>query len=144
MSISLYLLATGKLALLIANQEYHNPRHSEQLIHPVDDAKLLQEKLESIGFKVFSFSNLTRKEMKAAVNGFCKILTCSHELYSLFYFGGHGFEEHGKTYLVPIDVDSEWTCHTAISAEEILADIQQQESTKLDVFLLDVCRTPEP
>ena len=75
--------------------------------------------------------------------GFCKLLTCAKNLYSLFYFCGHGFEEHGKTYLVPVDMEAEWDSRAAISAEEILADIQSQGTTSLDVLLLDVCRTLE-
>ena len=58
----------------------------------------------------------------------------------MFYFCGHGFEEAGKTFLMPIDADPQWTTDSAISAESILSKIQHCKTTKLDVLLLDVCR----
>ncbi|XP_047139673.1 mucosa-associated lymphoid tissue lymphoma translocation protein 1 isoform X1 [Hydra vulgaris] len=133
--------ATAKLALVIANQNYMSPRNkSEQLVHPINDAKLLTEKLTSIGFKVTCLVDLIKKEMEYAVDGFCKLLDCAHGMYSLFYFSGHGFEVNGKTYLVPVDASASWTTDSAMSAENILSRIQLCKKTKLDVLLLDVCR----
>lgn len=134
-------LATAKLALVIANQKYQFPRNeSEILVHPIDDAKLLSATLEKIGFKVTCLVNLTKKEMEAAIQGFCKLLECTKGVYSLFYFCGHGFEDHGKTFLVPIDATNKWTSDVALSAEYVLSEIQHCRATKLDVVLLDVCR----
>lgn len=133
--------ATAKLALVIANQKYQFPRNeSEILVHPIDDAKLLSATLEKIGFKVTCLVNLTKKEMEAAIQGFCKLLECTKGVYSLFYFCGHGFEDHGKTFLVPIDATNKWTSDVALSAEYVLSEIQHCRATKLDVVLLDVCR----
>lgn len=133
--------ASGKMALVIANQNYQSPRnHNEQLVHPFDDAGLLQDTLEEIGFKVIRLFDLTKREIEKAVDGFCNILQCAQDLYSLFYFCGHGFEECGKTYLVPVDADTQWTVDRAISAEYILSKIQHCKRTKLDVMILDVCR----
>ncbi|XP_065672502.1 mucosa-associated lymphoid tissue lymphoma translocation protein 1 isoform X4 [Hydra vulgaris] len=133
--------ATAKLALVIANQNYMSPRNKgEQLVHPINDAKLLTEKLTNIGFKVTCLVDLTKKEMEHAVDGFCKLLGCAYGMYSLFYFSGHGFEVNGKTYLVPVDASASWTTDSAMSAENILSTIQLCKKTKLDVLLLDVCR----
>ena len=137
----LYNEATGKLALVIGNEKYESPRSAnEQLLHPHDDAALLERSLENIGFKVIRLYDLTKKEIEKAIDGFCSILQCAKGLYSLFYFCGHGFEEFGKTYLVPVDADTRWSAQDAISAEYILSKIQQCQTTKLDVMLLDVCR----
>ena len=136
-------LATGKFALVIANQNYRHPRcERELLIHPIDDAKLLANTLEKVGFKVTCLVNLTKKEMEASIDGFCNLLQCAPGLYSLFYFCGHGFEEHGKTYLVPIDATADWSSSNTLSAEHVLSNIQHCKTTKLDVLLLDVCRIP--
>ena len=135
------ILATGKLALVIANQNYLNPRDpNENLVHPQNDATLLEKSLEEIGFKVIRLYDLTKREIETAIEGFCRILKCAKDLYSLFYFCGHGFEEAGKTFLMPIDADPQWTTESAISAESILSKIQHCKTTKLDVLLLDVCR----
>ncbi|XP_066923978.1 mucosa-associated lymphoid tissue lymphoma translocation protein 1-like [Clytia hemisphaerica] len=133
--------ATGKFALVIANQNYISPRYpNEVLVHPHDDATLLENSLEEIGFKVIRLFDLTKREMETALEGFCKILKSAKGLYSLFYFCGHGFEEAGKTFLMPVDVDTQWTAESAISAEYVLSKIQHCRTTKLDVMLLDVCR----
>ena len=128
---------------MIANQNYINPRSlGEQLVHPIDDAKLLTETLIDIGFKVTCLIDLTKKEMEQALNGFCNLLDCAQGTYSLFYFSGHGFEENGKTYMVPVDASGSWTSQLALSAEYVLSRIQCCKKTKLDVLLLDVCRVP--
>ena len=60
---------------MIANQNYISPRYpNEVLVHPHDDATLLENSLEEIGFKVIRLFDLTKREMETALEGFCKIL----------------------------------------------------------------------
>ena len=137
-----FLLATGKIALLIGNQKYTVSRYNDkELVHPEDDAQCLASALIRIGFKVLCLVNLTKDEMIRAVEGFCNLLRISEGMYGFFYFGGHGFEENGKTYLVPVDAPKEWDQSVAICAENVLAQMQSSK-TKLDVLVLDVCRLP--
>ena len=63
----------------------------------------------------------------------------------LFYFGGHGYENNGKTYLMPTDApkfseitDGDRTC---IEGQRSVEDVQHRCDPKLMVILLDTCRT---
>ena len=134
-----FVLATGKVALIIANKDYDFPQN-EQLMHPVNDAKLLSEKLKEIGFNVFCFVNLNKREMELAINAYCNVLKSTPGMYSVFYFCGHGIEEHGMTFLLPTDVPEEWNADSAISDTYVRYKIQECSTTRFDLFLLDVCR----
>eukprot|EP00794_Sanderia_malayensis_P009826 gene9825-10834_t len=134
--------ATGKVALVIGNQDYVTKRAPNlELVHPVDDARTLTSVLYEMGFKVLCLVNLDRNEMMKAIDGFCELLRISEGMYGLFYFGGHGYEEGGKTYLVPVDAPKDWTPQNTVCADEVLSQMQQSK-TKLDVLFLDVCRRP--
>ena len=109
-------------------------------MHPVNDAKLLSKKLKEIGFNVFCFVNLNKREMEVAINAYCSVLKSTPGMYSVFYFCGHGIEEHGMTFLLPTDVPEEWNADSAISDTDVRYKIQECSTTKFDLFLLDVCR----
>ena len=53
-----------------------------------------------MGFKVISLMNLTTDEMCQALGIFYSLL--GEGVYGLVYFAGHGFEEGGQNYLVPV------------------------------------------
>ena len=70
---------------MIANQNYLHPRNpNEQLAHPHDDAALLEESLEQIGFKVIRLYDLTKREIETAIEGFCNILKRAEGSYLTF------------------------------------------------------------
>ncbi len=141
-SLLILLLATGKVALIIGNQEYtHKRLPNYDLVHPAEDARTLASVLYDMGFKVLCLVDLDHDEMEKAIEGFCELLRISEGMYGIFYFGGHGYEEGGKTYLVPVDTPRDWTPENTVCADEILSQMQMSK-TKLDVLFLDVCRTP--
>ena len=90
-----------------------------------------------MGFKVISLMNLTRDEMYAALHIFYSLL--GEGVYGLVYFAGHGFEEGGQNYLVPVDTAGEWLPQDAVCAQKML-DQMNRYHTELIVFLLDICR----
>ena len=135
-------LATGKVALVIGNQNYACKRPPNlELVHPIDDARTLGSVLSEMGYRVICLVDLNQSEMQRSIKGFCEMLSKAPGMYGLFYFGGHGYEENGKTYLVPVDAPSKWSTECTICADEVLSDMQQA-NTKLNVLILDVCRTP--
>lgn len=81
--------------------------------------------------------NLTYNEMQQAVNIFCSLL--GPGVYGLLYFAGHGFEDSGQNYVVPIDAMTDWTPDKTICVQEILQKMHQA-GTAINVFLLDICR----
>ncbi|XP_029194147.2 mucosa-associated lymphoid tissue lymphoma translocation protein 1 homolog isoform X1 [Acropora millepora] len=131
--------ATDKIALVIGNRDYvHLPLDESPLVHTCSDAKMLASILRKpeMGFKVISLMNLTRDEMTEALKKFYSLL--GEGVYGLLYFAGHGFEQGGQNYLVPVDT-GDWIPEKAVCAQKVLKEMNKFR-TELIVFLLDICR----
>lgn len=57
----------------------------------------------------------------------------------LLYFAGHGYENYGNSFMVPIDAPASYTSEHCLCVQNILTRMQEKE-TGLNVFLLDMCR----
>lgn len=57
----------------------------------------------------------------------------------LLYFAGHGYENYGNSFMVPIDAPASYTSEHCVCVQNILTQMQEKE-TGLNVFLLDMCR----
>lgn len=75
--------------------------------------------------------------MNKAIDIFCDLL--GENVYGLLYFAGHGFEDRGQNYIVPIDAETDWTPDRTICVQEILLRMHAR-GTSFNLFLLDVCR----
>ena len=124
------------MALLIGNQGYQC-EDMIKLNSPENDTRELAEKLRTLNFKVFSFVNLSFREMMDALEVFYGMLTLSG-VYALFYYTGHGFSHGGVTYLMPIDATLPPKCDYNIAADDISAHMQNKKSRA--VKILDCCR----
>lgn len=115
------------------------PIDESPLVHTCSDAKMLASILRKpeMGFKVISLMNLTRDEMYEALHIFYSLL--GEGVYGLVYFAGHGFEEGGQNYLVPVDTAGAWLPQDAVCAQKMLDEMNRCQ-TELIVFLLDICR----
>lgn len=141
-NLCLFPVATGKVALIIGNQHYYCKRPPNlELVHPIRDAKTLGSVLREMGYRVICLVDLDKAEMDKAIDGFCEMLKKAPGMYGVFYFGGHGYEVKGRTYLVPVDAPSNWNSECTVSADFVLSKMQQSK-TNLNVLILDVCRTP--
>ena len=109
------------------------------LVHSCSDAKMLACILRKpeMGFKVVSLVNLTKDEMLKSLDTFYSLL--GEGVYGLVYFAGHGFEEGGQNYLVPIDASGEWVPQEAVCAQKVLEEMDSKR-TQVNMFLLDICR----
>lgn len=116
----------------------HLPLDESPLVHTCSDAKMLASILRKpeMGFKVISLMNLTRDEMTEALKKFYSLL--GEGVYGLLYFAGHGFEQGGQNYLVPVDT-GDWIPEKAVCAQKVLKEMNKFH-TELIVFLLDICR----
>ncbi|NXP09793.1 MALT1 protein, partial [Thinocorus orbignyianus] len=126
--------ATDKVALLIGNMSYWNhPR----LKAPMVDVYELTNLLRQLDFKVVSLLDLTESEMRNAVDEF--LLLLDRGVYGLLYYAGHGYENYGNSFMVPIDAPSPYRSANCLCVQNILKRMQEKE-TGLNVFLLDMCR----
>ncbi|XP_009321286.1 PREDICTED: LOW QUALITY PROTEIN: mucosa-associated lymphoid tissue lymphoma translocation protein 1 homolog [Pygoscelis adeliae] len=128
------LYATDKVALLIGNMHY---LHHKQLKAPMVDVHALSALLRQLDFKVVSLLDLCKAEMQMAVNEF--LLLLDKGVYGLLYYAGHGYENFGNSFMVPIDAPSSYTSAHCLCVQRVLQSMQQRH-TGLNIFLLDMCR----
>ncbi|NXS66329.1 MALT1 protein, partial [Pandion haliaetus] len=127
--------ATDKVALLIGNMHY---LHHKQLKAPMVDVHTLSALLRQLDFKVVSLLDLCKAEMQMAVNEF--LLLLDKGVYAgLLYYAGHGYENFGNSFMVPIDAPSSYTSAHCLCVQRVLRSMQQRR-TGLNIFLLDMCR----
>ncbi|XP_019907714.1 mucosa-associated lymphoid tissue lymphoma translocation protein 1 isoform X2 [Esox lucius] len=126
--------ATDKVALLIGNLSYQN---HPQLKAPMVDVYDLTNLLRQLNFKVVSLLDLTESEMRNAVDEF--LLLLHKGVYGLLYYAGHGYENYGNSFMVPVDAPNPYRSANCLCVQSILKLMQEKE-TGLNVFLLDMCR----
>jgi hypothetical protein len=125
-----------KIALVIGNGNYQ----SSTLANPENDARAMKVALQSVGFTVFEYENLTQGQMKKAIDDFGMKLKGND--VGLFFYAGHGIQSKGYNYLIPVDAqlqteqDVEYDC---VQADRILAKMEGS-GTKVDIIILDACR----
>ncbi|NXQ38549.1 MALT1 protein, partial [Catharus fuscescens] len=126
--------ATDKVALLMGNMHY---LHHKQLQAPIVDVHALSALLRQLDFKVVSLLDLRKAEMQMAVDEF--LLLLDKGVYGLLYYAGHGYENFGNSFMVPIDAPSAYTSEHCLCVQRVLREMQQRR-TGLNIFLLDMCR----
>ncbi|XP_058880666.1 mucosa-associated lymphoid tissue lymphoma translocation protein 1 isoform X1 [Acipenser ruthenus] len=126
--------ATDKVALLIGNMSYTN---HPKLKAPMVDVYDLTNLLRQLNFKVVSLLDLTESEMRNAVDEF--LLLLDKGVYGLLYYAGHGYENYGNSFMVPVDAPNPYRSANCLCVQSILKLMQEKE-TGLNVFLLDMCR----
>uniref|UniRef100_A0A8C4QM69 Caspase family p20 domain-containing protein n=1 Tax=Eptatretus burgeri TaxID=7764 RepID=A0A8C4QM69_EPTBU len=126
--------AVDKVALLIGNQSYH---HHPKLRAPMFDVYTLGILLRQLGFKVLSTIDLTLFEMHSILNEFLELL--GEGVYGLVYYAGHGYENLGQAFLVPVDAPITQHSTDCVHLQPLLAAMQHHK-TALNVLLLDMCR----
>ncbi|KAJ8277376.1 hypothetical protein GJAV_G00074500 [Gymnothorax javanicus] len=129
-----HFYATDKVALLMGNMNY---QYHRQLRAPMADVHELTNLLRQLDFKVVSLLDLNRQEMHSAVTEF--LLLLDRGVYGLLYFAGHGYENYGNSFMVPIDAPDSYTSEHCLWVQDVLQRMQERE-TGLNVFLLDMCR----
>ncbi|CAO2594298.1 Mucosa-associated lymphoid tissue lymphoma translocation protein 1 homolog, partial [Lemmus lemmus] len=123
-----------KVALLIGNMNYwEHPK----LKAPLVDVYELTNLLRQLDFKVVSLLDLTEYEMCNAVDEF--LLLLDKGVYGLLYYAGHGYENFGNSFMVPVDAPNPYRSENCLCVQNILKLMQEKE-TGLNVFLLDMCR----
>ncbi|KAI4829121.1 hypothetical protein KUCAC02_023183 [Chaenocephalus aceratus] len=127
--------ATDKVALLIGNMNYH---YHTQLCAPIADVHELTNLLRQMDFKVVSLLDLNWQEMHSAVTEFLLLLD-KESMVCLLYFAGHGYENFGNSFMVPIDAPASYTSEHCLCVQNVLTRMQEKE-TGLNVLLLDMCR----
>jgi hypothetical protein len=124
-------------ALVIGNDGY---RFVPKLQNAIEDAKALAESLAKVGYSVTLKTDLTEKDMKAALRVFKGLVNPGDEV-AIFY-AGHGVQLGAANYLLPVDVggdNEEQVRDEAIPLQRILDDMSEKKA-KFTLAMLDACR----
>ena len=126
-----------RLALVIGNSEYING----PLKNPVNDAKLIAKALDSLGFEVLEYYNLTtQRQLKKAILEFGAKRDSAN--VGFVYYAGHGVQVNNENYLLP--TQEEYTSQTevieyAVSVQTVLRALKS-DSNQVNILVLDACR----
>lgn len=127
-----------RVALVIGNGDY---LHAKSLPNPVNDAKDMTEKLQSLGFRVFAGTNMKKTEMITRIREFGEELAANGGV-GLFFYAGHGVQFEGENYLIPVDADikAEDEIDVFLVSIEIVLKKLATARNDLNIILLDACR----
>jgi hypothetical protein len=125
-----------RIALVVGISDYKNV---EGLENPANDAAAMQAKLSSLGFEVFSGTDLSKDDFEKLVAKFKAEAQSSTA--ALIYYSGHGFQFQGQNHLVPADavLKSRGDIETqTLKLSDIIAGVQSRDRQVL--IFLDACR----
>ena len=129
--------AENRIALVIGNSQYE----SAPLKNPRNDATLMADTLEKVGFDVTRLFDADQRTMKRAMIDFGRKLRGSDSV-GLFYYAGHGVQVDGENYLIPIGAlisDELEVSIEAVAVNEFLRTMQRA-SSRINIVVLDACR----
>lgn len=127
---------SDRVALVIGNSNYANG----QLHNPVNDARAVAGKLESLGFKVLLRENLSREAMYSSMDEFSRQLKAGG--VGLFYYAGHGMQINGKNFLIPVDANIQHEDDIefrGFDANQVLMRMDKARN-RVNMLVLDACR----
>ena len=131
--------AKNRVALVIGNAAYKRV----VLANPVNDAKLMAERLKAQGFEVFPSYDGSQREMKRAVQRFAASLReRGRDAVAFIFYAGHGVQVKGENYLIPVDehIEAEGDVDIdAVSLSSIMSMLENTQ-TRLSIVVLDACR----
>ena len=150
-SISLFSQDEKRLALVIGNANYDKG----ELKNPVNDARLIKEKLDSLQFDIIYRENLeTNADFKDAVKEFAdkrddysvavKEFADKRDDYSVafVYYAGHGIQIDGENFMLPtkeIFEKENDVKFSAVSVQDIMMWLKDK-TDEVNVLVLDACR----
>ena len=125
-----------RIALVIGNNAYPG----KALTNPVNDAKLMDNTLQELGFQVTLLLDASKETMNQAFRDFAENIESAKVTF--IFFAGHGMQIDGVNYLMPVDADPqkpEDVAWEAIDIENILNRLEFYPEN-LNIVVLDACR----
>ena len=131
--------AKNRVALVIGNAAYKRAA----LANPVNDAKLMAERLKAQGFEVSASYDASQSGMKRAVQTFAASLReRGKDAVAFIFYAGHGVQVKGENYLIPVDEQIKSEADVDIDAVSLSSIMSMLENTqtRLAIVVLDACR----
>ena len=133
-------LAETRVALVVGNGAYASARMA--LPNPPADAKLVATLLERVGFSVDLVVDGGREQMYEALDRFATKAETAD--LALFYFAGHGIQDLGQNYLMPVDAELKRQRDLRdrfVPLDDVLQSLSEARGAK--IVVLDACRDNE-
>lgn len=130
--------AVKRFAFLLGNSDYVNTPSLKN--RPLEDINAIATSLKELDFTIHSVSNLSRIGLLDSLDNF--VAEAHHADMIFFYYAGHGIQNSGKNYLVPVDAKFRTRTDIAPRAVEIQYIINKLEESnpKCKIIVLDACR----
>ena len=131
-----------RVALVIGNAAYEES--GAGLTNPVRDATAVAEVLRELDFEMFVATDATLERMEQATHDFIQELRSGDA--AVFYYSGHGLEQDGENYLVPVDFSAAYYDDEVLLRRRTLVANEVQErmeaaGAQVRMLILDACRS---
>ena len=130
------LFPEKRIALVVGNQNY---MYLAPLKSAQKDAEDIASTLSDLGFDVMELYETDYSELMEGLNKFSG-LAKNYDV-ALFYYAGHGIQEEGVNYLVPVDnmLDRINDLRDCVSCNEVVQKVEDSGCTS-KIFYFDACR----
>jgi uncharacterized caspase-like protein len=128
--------AAGRVALVIANSAY---AHAPRLPNPPNDARAIAAALRGVGFATTEKADLSKRDLEAALKVFAASARGAD--VAVIYYAGHGMEQAGLNYVVPVDAtlaSDQDVDFDAVPLDLLLRSVEG--AGRLKLVILDACR----
>ena len=132
------LSANARTALVIGNGAYTN---LSALANPGNDARDMASSLTELGFEVQLLVDASHESIEEAVLDFGDKLHKGGGV-GLFYYAGHGVQDQGRNYLIPVEANIRRATQLKRKAVDVgwVLDEMAAANNGLNMVILDACR----
>ncbi len=131
-----------RYALVIGNSKYQNV---SPLRNAENDANDMAAELEKLDFEVFKLINGDYNQMRDVFKKFHEKLATGpkDQTVGLFYYAGHGIQNQGENYLVPVEANVQFEDdipRTCFPVQRIIMANMERSNSRINILILDACR----
>jgi TPR repeat protein/uncharacterized caspase-like protein len=134
--------AGRRYALVIGNADYADRAHLPRLSNSLNDATSMELALSAAGFEVTLVKNATRRDINRAVEKFSEQIARESNSTGLFYYAGHGAQDNGLNYLIPVDAKVEYASDLETDGFDVrhVLEAMKEAHNQMNLIILDACR----
>lgn len=131
-----------RYALVIGNSKY---KAVAPLKNATNDANDIATELEKSNFEVIKVIDGDYTKMREAFTKFHQKLSNGpkDQTVGLFYYAGHGLQNEGENYLVPIEADVKYDDdipRMCLPMHRVVLANMERSSTRMNIVIMDACR----
>jgi hypothetical protein len=131
-----------RYALVIGNSDY---KFVSPLRNAENDANDMAEELKKSNFEVIKVINGDYNQMRDAFRKFHEKLASGpkDQTVGLFYYAGHGIQNQGENYLVPVEANVQYEDdipRTCMPVQRIVMANMERSNSRINILILDACR----